>query len=133
MNRARLLRWSLAVGALLVVLAVSFGSWVLRSEGGRDWLLARVLAQLPADSSVRWEGIEGRLSGPLVIHGLDYRQADGLRVQARRVRIDHSVWPLVSRRWQVQSLDGEDVRVTLAREDAPFEWPRWPEVLPRLD
>ena len=133
MSARRGLRWTLAGIALVVVLAAALAAWLLRSEGGRDWTLARVAASLPAGSTLQWQGLEGRVSGPLVIHGLDYRQPDGLRVQAARVRIDHSVWPLLSRRWQVRRLDANALRITLPRSDEAFQWPSWPEVLPTLE
>ena len=133
MNARRVLRWGLGVGVLVALLALAFGGWLLRSNGGRDWLLARVVASLPAGSSLQWKHIEGRATGPLAIEGLDYRQADGLRVQAARLRLDHSVWPLLARRWQVRTLEAEGVVVRLPRDDTPFEWPRWPQVLPALE
>ena len=133
MSARRGLRWTLAGIALVVVLAAALAAWLLRSEGGRDWTLARVAASLPAGSTLQWQRLEGRVSGPLVIHGLDYRQPDGLRVQAARVRIDHSVWPLLSRRWQVRRLDANALRITLPRSDEAFQWPSWPEVLPTLE
>ena len=133
MNARRVLRWGLGIGVLAALLALAFGGWLLRSDGGRDWLLARVVASLPAGSSLQWRRIEGRATGPLAIDGLDYRQADGLRVQAARIRLDHSVWPLLARRWQIRTLEAEGVTVRLPRDDTPFEWPRWPEVLSTLN
>lgn len=122
----------IGLGAAALVLAVALALWLARSSGGRDWLLARVVASLPAGSELSWQRIDGSLSGPLDVRGLRYVQPDGLRIEAGRVRIDHSVWPLLSGRWQVRRLQVDDARLVLAR-DEPFEWPRWPEVLPALD
>ena len=121
------------LGAAALVLALVLAYWLARSNSGRDWLLARVVTSLPVGSELHWERIDGTLSGPLDVRGLRYVQPDGLRLEARRVRIDHSVWPLVSGRWQISQLQVEDARLRLPRDEAPFQWPRWPEVLPTLD
>ncbi len=72
MNVPRLLRWLLIPTAIALGLSVLLSIWLVRSDGGRDWLLARVIGVLPAEATLRWDQIEGTLSGPLEIHGIHF-------------------------------------------------------------
>lgn len=120
---------SLSAG-LLVVLLLS--TWLLRSTGGRDWLLARAIATLPVGSTLRWQSLDGSLSGPLEIHGLHYAYK-AHRFDAARLRIDHALWPLLSGRLDINSLTIEGATWVIARDDSPTELPRWPDILPTLE
>ena len=130
MSVRHVLRWSLfaAAGALALVLLASV--WLARSNGGRDWLLARAIAALPPGASLRWDRIDGSLSGPLEIHGLHY-QYQGSRFDAQRLRIDHAFWPLLSGRLDVHRLTLEHAAFVMPV--TPLELPRWPALLPTLD
>lgn len=128
----RVIRWSLLATVAGVLLAALLSVWLLRSDGGRDWLLARVINVLPAGATLEWERIDGTLSGPLEIRDIHYRH-EGTRFDARRLRIDHGIWPLLSRRLDIHSLRLEHALLVLPVDDTPLELPRWPDVLPLLD
>lgn len=132
MKRARLLRWMLSLGALALGLSVLLAVWLVRSEGGRDWLLARVVAVLPSEATLRWDRIEGTLSGPLQIDGIHFTYEDK-RLDIERLRVDHGLWPLLSGRLDIRTLEVRRAVLRLPRDDQPLELPRWPEVLPRLE
>lgn len=120
-----------AVVGLALLLAVA---WVLRSAGGRDFALARVLAALPPDS-LSWQRAEGTIDGPLRLHGVRYEH-DGMRMQAERVVVDLAPVALIGRTLQIEQLDIERGFVDLPPgEQAPEPWPdafTLPERLPTL-
>lgn len=134
-RRARL-RWlavrgSLAAAALTLLLA-AFVYWLLTTVGGRDLLLAQIVARLPADASLAWRAAEGPVSGPLTLHDVRFRYRD-TAFAARRVHLDPALMPLLGRRLRLDALQVEGATLTLPRsEDEPFELPRWPEVLPEI-
>lgn len=127
-------RWSRRAGWGSLALALAGGAllfWLLATVGGRDTLLARVVGMLPP-GSLTWQRAEGTVYGPLVLHGLRYRQGE-VEFTARRVSLDPDVLPVLGRRLQLDALDIEGARLSLpAPDDLPFEWPRWPESLPEL-
>lgn len=128
----RSLRWLLLLALMLGLLVTGLATWVLNSDGGRDWLLARVIALLPAGARLEWDRMDGRLSDSLDVHGLRFVY-DDLRIDAKRVHIEQTLWPLLSGRLRIARVEVDDATMTLAPSDEPFELPRWPEVLPALD
>lgn len=131
MNRRSALRWSLLTAAAGLALALLSALWLVRSDGGRDWLLARLVNVLPAGSTLSWRQINGSLSGPLEIRGLHY-DYQGTRFDAQRLRVDHGFWPLLSGRLDIHTLTLEHAVLVLAPAK-PLELPRWPDLLPALD
>ncbi|MCX7041812.1 MAG: hypothetical protein NT117_03820, partial [Gammaproteobacteria bacterium] len=119
----------LAAGLLVAVL---WSAWLLRSTGGRDFVLARAMAVLPAGSTLTWQSMDGSLSGPLEIRGLHYAY-QAHRFDAARLRIDHGLWPLLSGRLDINSLTIEGANWVIPRDESPTELPKWPDVLPVLD
>jgi len=127
-------RWKIVLIGLSVGLLVALlsSTWLLRSTGGRDWLLARAIAVLPVGSTLRWQSLEGSLSGPLEIRGLHYAYK-AHRFDATRLRIDHGLWPLLSGRLDINALTIEGATWVIPRDDSPTELPRWPDILPALE
>jgi len=71
--RARRLAIRGALGTFaLSLLAAGFLAWLLLSFSGRDLLLARIVALLPAGSELTWERAEGPAAGPLTLHGVRF-------------------------------------------------------------
>src|SRR5690606_41052974 len=48
--------------------------WLLGTLGGRDFLLAQVVARLPAGTTLEWREAEGPASGPLTMHDVVFQQ-----------------------------------------------------------
>lgn len=137
--------------AVLAVLGLFALYWLLTSFGGRDFLLAQIVARLPAGTELTWQRAEGPAAGPLTLFGVRYVQRgcpdrDGepvpfgqcakptvLTFTARRVTIDPDVRPLLGRLLRLDALDVGGATLDLPVSDEPLELPKWPEVLPRID
>lgn len=123
----------LLILCLLGALAVTVVSiWAIRSDSGRDFLMARIAAQLPEGSSLTWSKLEGNMWDGLAV--TDLRYADGKYVfTAQKAKIKNALWPLLSRRLDIETLIINNAVLTLPDDDEPFELPRWPEFLPAID
>lgn len=107
------------------------GYCVSNTDAGRDLALSVLAKQLPSHSALRWQRLEGKLSGPLTIEGLDYHQQD-LHFQAQQATVDvnwRCLWraTLCLTRMQVRS-----ARLMIPQSHEPFTWPTWPKSAPRL-
>ena len=152
-KRLRVLAIRSAVASLAVLLlAGALLYWLLATFGGRDFLLARIAAALPEGTELTWGSAEGPASGPLVLRQVRYVQrgcpdVDGepvpygqcprptvLTFTAARVLLDPEITPLIGRRLRLDALDVDEATLDLPEPaDTPFELPKWPEVLPRID
>ncbi len=151
--RARTLAIRGAIGiAALILLLIVVVWWLLTTFGGRDFLLGQIASRLPAGTELTWRAAEGPASGPLTMHDVryvqrscpdveeqpvPYGQCDEPRVlvfEAARVTIDPALMPLVGRRLRLDVLDIDNAVLSLPPPvDTPFELPRWPDSLPRID
>jgi translocation and assembly module TamB len=148
--RKRAIRSAIGTVALTILAAFAL-YWLLTTFGGRDFLLAQIVARLPAGTTLTWQRAEGPAAGPLTMYGVRYVQhgcpdRDGepvpygqcahpttLVFTAKRVAIDPDVRPLLGRLLRLDALDIDDATLELPKSDEPFELPRWPDVLPRIE
>jgi len=125
----KFLLFVLLPGVLLIGLMTL---WAVRSDGGRDFLMARIAAQLPEGSSLTWSKLEGTMWNGMAIENLRY--ADGkYTFAAKRVQLKNALWPLLSKRLDIETLKINDAVLGLPNDDEPFELPRWPEFLPAIN
>ena len=152
---ARLRRHSgrLLIALLLLVVALALlAYWAFNSSGGRDALLRRIVAQLPAGNTMTWSRAEGPAAGPMTLYDVRFEHRgcpdrDGKPVvwpacpgrervtvfTAERVELDPALQPLLGRRLQLDALGVREATLVLPPDDEPFELPRWPESLPAID
>lgn len=147
---ARRLALRSAAGTLvLVVMLALFAWWLLTTFGGRDFLLAQIVARLPAGTTLTWQQAEGPASGPLTLHGVRFtmpRAADPdcvataakpcasgrIVFSARIVVLDPALRPLLGRRLRLDALDVRNATLDLPQSERPLELPRWPDWLPQI-
>lgn len=147
------LRWLALRAVLLAGVLVLLGGlavyWLLTTVGGRDVLLAQIVARLPAGTTLTWQRAEGPASGPLTLHGVHFsmpRQLDPdcvptatascatgrIVFSAASVMLDPALRPLLGRRLRLDALDVRDATLVLPKSDTPFKFPRWPDALPQI-
>ncbi|MBF6023339.1 translocation/assembly module TamB domain-containing protein [Lysobacter niastensis] len=133
-RRARL-RWlairaSLLAGVLTLLLA-SFAWWLLTTIGGRDLLMAQIVARLPENATLSWRVIDGPLSGPLMLHDVRFTY-DRIVFTAERVHVDPAIRPLLGKRLRLDALQIEQATLEMPESKEPFQLPEWPDVLPEI-
>lgn len=156
LRRARQRRIALRSGLgllLLVGLALGLLWWLVSTLAGRDMLLAQIKARLPANASLEWQSAEGPVRGPMVLHGVTFTwiacadddfdvnttamsQCQDQRrtvFTASRLLLHPRLGALLGYRLQLDALEVEGAALDIAKSDAPFELPTWPEVLPRVE
>ncbi|HTL15560.1 MAG TPA: translocation/assembly module TamB domain-containing protein, partial [Thermomonas sp.] len=123
--------------------------WLLMTIGGRDALLAQIVARLPPGTEFTWRSAQGPAAGPLTLRGVHFsmpRQRDPdcrptprarcamgrIVFDADSVTLDPALRPLLGRTLRLDALDVRGAVLDLPRSDAPFELPRWPDVLPEV-
>ena len=77
-RRRRRIRYAMRSGGgvlALALLAVALLGWLFTTVSGRDVLLARIVAALPANASLTWLRAEGPARGPLSLHGVRFTWA----------------------------------------------------------
>ncbi|NUS39919.1 MAG: translocation/assembly module TamB, partial [Lysobacter sp.] len=152
-RRLARLRWLALRAVLLAGVLVLLGAlavyWLLATVGGRDVLLAQVVARLPTGTTLTWRRAEGPVEGPLTLHGVRFsmpRQLDPdcvptatascatgrIVFDAGTVVLDPALRPLLGRRLRLDALDVRDATLVLPENDTPFKFPRWPDVLPQI-
>ncbi|MDQ3205891.1 MAG: hypothetical protein M3Q40_05185 [Pseudomonadota bacterium] len=151
-RRARV-RWlairsGIGMAALVLVVGVLL-YWLLSTAGGRNVLLAQIVARLPADATLTWKDAQGPAAGPLTLRGVRFtlpRQRDpdcvptaeascatGTMVfTAQRVTVDAAIGALLSRTLRLDTLVVQGATLDLPPSDEPFRLPQWPEVMPEI-
>ena len=112
----KVLAWGVVGIVTLVVLAVGAVLLLVGTERGAQWTADRFL---PDELAV--ERLEGRLLGPLTIHGLEFRGDDGAVTEVDRAHLEWSPGALWSRRAHVRSLDVTGVRHTMGEDEEEVE------------
>jgi translocation and assembly module TamB len=137
---ARRLAIRSALGAIaLGVLLVAMLYWLLATIGGRDVLLAQIVARLPAGATLTWQSAEGPAAGPLTLHGVRFAYASDpakptqkIAFGARTLVLDPALRPLLGRTLRLDALEVRGATLEIPESDEPFEFPRWPESLPAI-
>lgn len=117
--------------AIFAFVALLVLAWVFETTAGRDVLLARIVAALPADAALSWTAAEGTASGPLTLRGVHFTYR-GHDFRAREVTIDPALRPLIWRKLRLDALHVRDAELVIASSDEPFRWPAWPDSLPKI-
>lgn len=108
----RLLKW-LGLGLLVVLLLAGvFVGWLVGSESGARFALARAVASMEGRLSIA--ASSGRLIGPLTLDGVHYVDKEtGIDAKLGRARVDLKPLSLLSRVVHVTDLEADDVELSL--------------------
>lgn len=108
----------IAVGVLVLLLSAA-AAWIVNTEPGARWLLARIGALTEQRFAVA--AVQGTLSGPLTLDGLRVETA-AMRLNAERVHIEAALGALLRRTVHLKNVELRGVDVLLqARTDRQEE------------
>ena len=127
-RHARRVAWGSAALAIASVLLLS---WLLYTIAGRDLLLARIVAALPADATLTWSAAEGPAAGPLTLRAMHFAY-HGTDLRAAEVMLDPALQPLLWRKLRLDALRVRGAQLLLPPSTEPFRLPRWPQSLPKI-
>jgi autotransporter translocation and assembly factor TamB len=122
----RALLWLIPLALLIAATGVAV--FFTATESGLRLLWPRLARMLPGELSV--ESMEGRLTGPIELHGLRYRQ-DGTSLAIERVSANWQPGALLFGKLRITQLHAEGVALTLpAAPDEPAPAPLTMPALP---
>ena len=99
------------LAALLLVTAIG-GRMYLLSDSGRGLVTSFVAGKkLGRYGRINVEGVRGDLFDDFTIDRVTVTDADGVWLEARKVRVDWNWWPLISRRFHATSIEADVVRL----------------------
>ena len=99
------------LAALLLVVAVG-GRMYLLSDSGRGLVTSFVAGKkLGRYGRINVEGVRGDLFDDFTIDRVTVTDADGVWLEARKVRVDWDWWPLITRRFHATNVEAEVIRL----------------------
>lgn len=105
-------RWLLRITLALVVMILGAALWLLHSQSGAGFVLARVQGAL--DGKLGIARHEGTLSGPLRLEGLRYVDpAAGVDARVDSIDVDADLLALLGGRVEVSAISANGVRLDL--------------------
>ncbi|MDI6624720.1 MAG: hypothetical protein QME55_08315, partial [Brevundimonas sp.] len=117
------------LAALLLVTAVG-GRMYLLSDSGRDLVTTFVAGKkVGRYGRINVEGVRGDLFDDFTIDRVTVTDADGVWLEARKVRVDWNWWPLVLRRFHATEIEAEVVRLIRRPLVEPSTEPPGPQPL----
>ena len=114
-------KWFKRIGiglALLLVIVGAVAFWLLRTESGAGFALARAKSALQGKLLVA--AARGTLTSPLELMDVRYNDpAAGIDVRVHRLHVEYALFGLLNRSLHVSNLDAEGVGVTLTTVPPP--------------
>jgi translocation and assembly module TamB len=93
---------------VLVALAFCAALWLFNTQGGARFVLSQAVKA--AGGGVRYEGVEGRLGGPMTITLIEVDRP-GMYARVENLRMDASPWAWLRRHLVVHVLEADKVEV----------------------
>ncbi|MFN3931814.1 MAG: translocation/assembly module TamB domain-containing protein [Brevundimonas sp.] len=102
----------LAILAALVLLVAVGGRMYLLSDSGRGLVTSFVAGQkVGRYGRINVEGVRGDLFDDFTIDRVTVTDADGIWLEARKVRVDWNWWPLITRRFHATAIEADVIRL----------------------
>lgn len=103
-------RTAIAFAALLLIV-VAAGWWLLGTQAGMRFALAR--AQAATNGALHVQQAQGHLTGTLDLAGVRYDDGNGLVVNVATLKLNLRLWPLLAKRVHVPALQADGVEIAL--------------------
>ena len=119
-----------AILAALLLVTLVGGRMYLLSESGRSLVTTFVAGKkLGRYGRINVEGVRGDLFDDFTIDRVTVTDADGIWLEARKVRVDWDWWPLIMRRFHATDVEAEVVRLIRRPLVEPATKPPGPQPL----
>lgn len=119
-----------AVLAVLLLVTAIGGRMYLLSDSGRELVTTFVAGKkLGRYGRINVEGVRGDLFDDFTIDRVTVTDADGVWLEARKVRVDWNWWPLVLRRFHATEVEAEVIRLIRRPLVEPATEPPGPQPL----
>ncbi len=118
MKRGGVRKWLVIGAAGTFTAAVLAIVWLLYTESGLNFIWNQAESHLPQELSI--EALSGRATGPIEIHGLQWRDED-IDLALERAEIDWRPGLLLFGSLHADRVEAQGLRVTLMEDDAPAE------------
>jgi translocation and assembly module TamB len=119
-----------AILAALLIVTLIGGRMYLLSGPGRDLVTSFVAGKkIGRYGRINVEGVQGDLFDDFTIDRVTVTDANGVWLEARKVRVDWNWWPLVARRFHATEIEAEVVRLIRRPEVEPSTTPPGPQPL----
>ena len=119
-----------AILAALLLVTLVGGRMYLLSESGRSLVTSFVAGKkLGRYGRINVEGVRGDLFDDFTIDRVTVTDADGVWLEARKVRVDWDWWPLITRRFHATEVEAEVVRLIRRPLVEPATKPPGPQPL----
>ncbi len=106
----RIVRWSIAVAAVAVLVAVTSIYWLVVTENGARWLLSKASPYLPPQMSIA--SLDGTLLSGLQLNSLRWDD-DSLSISIDSVHTKFALLPLLRRSLSISALNVRTVEVMI--------------------
>ncbi|WP_420472074.1 translocation/assembly module TamB domain-containing protein [Brevundimonas sp. FT23042] len=115
------------LAALLIVVLIG-GRMYLVSDAGRELVTSFVAGKkIGRYGRINVEGVRGDLFDDFTIDRVTVTDADGVWLEARKVRVDWTWWPLVTRRFHATEIEAEVIRLIRRPQVEPPSGPGGPQ------
>jgi len=128
-----LIRLTLSFFILLGLLSITaYG--LLYTAWGRDFVLKQISVHLPEDMALRWSQAEGTLAGILTVYDAQFEH-EKVTISAEKINLSLDFPALLKKTLYFRNLQIDNAQLQLqpSAEKTPFQWPRWPEIVPDID
>jgi len=128
-----LIRLFISLIILLLLLGV-MGYGVLYTAFGRDLVLNQIANYLPEDMTLHLGQSEGRLAGPLTVYDARFTH-EKVEIHAYKITFTLDFLALFNKTVYLKDveIDNTHLQINPSEEKTPFQWPRWPEMVPAID
>ena len=106
--------------AVLLLIPLILLTWLTATESGLHWTYQQARAYLPAELSMN--KLEGRLSGPIIVRGIEYRQ-DGAVIKAEQILFNWQPLSLLLANIDISRLHIQSLNIVLPKTEKTDQSP----------
>jgi len=130
-------RWFIRLIISLIILlglVGIIGYGMLYTAFGRDVVLKQITTYLPEDMTLHLGKAEGTLAGTLTVYDAHFEH-ESVRIDANKLSLSLDIFALLKKTLYFKNvqIDNAQLHLKPSKEKTPFQWPKWPEIVPAID